>query len=1172
MAEQLTLQQKIAVENRGGKLLVSAAAGSGKTKVLVDRLLLYLTEGKGTINIDDFLIITYTKAAASELRVKIAAKLNEKLAEEPGNKHLQRQIQRLYLTKISTVHGFCTDILREYAYMLDIPGDFRVADEQECQLLQLKVLDKMMEQAYAEGDEDFYVFMDSQELGRDDYSIPQIILQVYNSAKCHVDPDQWLDQCLSDSSGGDSGGAENTVWGRYLIDDLHRYLDLQIDTLTKCQKLAQQNGTMDKPAVLLQATLDQLTALRNMNTWDEIVANSKIDYGRLVFPKNCTDLELAERIKAIRSACKDGLDKKLLTFADQSSRVLQDLRSCSQATQGLVQLVRRFGGAYDSAKKVRKILDFSDLEHKTLDLLLGKKRQGITALAHEIGTRFQEIMVDEYQDSNAVQDRIFEALTAKRQNCFMVGDVKQSIYQFRLADPGIFLEKYHQYVPAEEAKPGQERKVILSSNFRSAGPVIHAVNDVFSCCMSPLVGGLHYGPEEALSEGIPHVCVPEPEVEFTVINVQEDTYAEEAAYIANRIVELLDGTHKIRQGDTLRSILPEDIVIILRSPNSVGAEFQLALEKKGIHVNFGNGVDLLETEEIGFIRSMLQVIDNPLQDIPLVAVLSSRVFRFTADELSVIRSSGSKRKSFYESLCRSDLEKARAFIQVLASLRNDAMHCTLSRLVDMIYMRLKVDIIFSSFEDGDIRLANLQAFSRLAAESEASNYKELGRFLDYLDSMEEKGISVTADHGVSGAVTIMSIHKSKGLEFPVVFLCGLSRAFNREDVRAQVLCHKDLGIGLNCVDMKNRIRYPSIAKKAIASKMISDSLSEEMRVLYVATTRARDRLIMTFAQKNPEKYVESIANRMDYSAPELVTSSANCPGTWILMAALGRIESGPLFSLGSKPENVSVHEPYWKVTVDSVNETGAFEMIDNSIIEKSLLPEDIQKISTSLSFSYPHRSATGFPSKQTATQLKGRHKDQEAAENTEPVKPAYYHWRKPSFVHADLTQGAAFGNAVHSIMQHIDFSRCDDLDAVIQEIQRIQEMGLINDQAAAAVDPKMILSFFESEMGMKVRNASHVLREFKFSILDDAEKYSASILNDRILLQGVIDCAVIEDDGIIVLDFKTDHVTEDTISEISEQYRQQVIAYAGAISRIYRKKVLSAQLYFFRMNRFVTVI
>lgn len=324
MAETLTEQQKLAVENRGGKLLVSAAAGSGKTKVLVDRLLLYLTESQGKINIDDFLIITYTKAAASELRAKIAAKLNERLAEDPGNKHLQRQLQRLYLTKISTVHAFCADILREHAYRLDIAGDFRVAEEQECQLIQLQVIDKLLDRAFAEGDRDFLYFIDSQELGRDDYSIPKIILQVYNASRCHIDPDQWLEQCISDHDVSRFTDAAQTIWGKYLIDELHNYLCLQVKALKKCARLAEENGTMPKPAQLLQDMIRQLEVLINSHSWDDIVRNRHIDYGRLTFTKNVTDITLKERIKAIRKACKEGVEKKLKPFSDTSEQVLRD--------------------------------------------------------------------------------------------------------------------------------------------------------------------------------------------------------------------------------------------------------------------------------------------------------------------------------------------------------------------------------------------------------------------------------------------------------------------------------------------------------------------------------------------------------------------------------------------------------------------------------------------------------------------------------------------------------------------------------------------------------------------------------------------------------------------------------------------------------------------------------
>ncbi len=1172
MAEQLTKQQAQAVTDRGGKLLVSAAAGSGKTKVLVDRLLLYLTEGNGKINIDDFLIITYTKAAASELRGKIAAKLNERLAQDPGNKHLQRQLQRLYLTKISTVHAFCADILREYAYRLDIPGDFRVAEERECQLLQMQVLDRMMEKAYEEENQDFYVFVDSQELGRDDRSIPQIILQVYNAARCHIDPNRWLENCCRESDVTQMTDASETVWGKYLIEDLHKYLDLQVAAMARCASLADANGTMPKAAVLLSDTVSQLVALRNLESWDEIVSCQGISYGTLTFPKNCTDMALAERIKAVRNACKAGVAKKLLPFADNSTQVLQDLQNCSRATQGLIRLVRKFSEEYDKVKQSRRILDFSDLEHKTLDLLMGKQRQGITALAGEIGDRFVEIMVDEYQDSNGVQDAIFSALTRKRQNCFMVGDVKQSIYQFRLADPGIFLEKYNTYLSAESAKPGEGRKIMLSSNFRSAGPVISVVNDVFAGCMSPDVGGLTYGEDERLYEGIPHISVPEPEVELCCVDVQQSTYEEEAAYTADRIVELLNGQHMVRDGEALRPIVADDIVILLRAPGTSGGFYQAALESRGIRVNSGTGMDLLQTEEIGFLRAMLQIIDNPFQDIPLIAALSSRIIGFGADDLAAIRARGSKKKTVYESLLASDMEKARSFVDMLKQLRLDKRLCTLSQLIDQILLATRMDSIFASFEDGVIKTANLQVFYQLVRECENANQKELGQFLDYLEAMEEKGLSLASDQKMPGAVTIMSIHKSKGLEFPVVILGGLSRDFNRESARSQILCNRDLGIGMNCVDLVKRIRYPSVAKKAIASKILAESLSEEMRVLYVAMTRARDRLIMTYAANNLAAEIQDLVYRMDFSDPVLITSSTSCPGTWILYTALQRMEAGELFALaGDRPGELKIGENPWKISVVTASAEDCLcqEFGEEDTVFGSMNTEPLKR---GLFYQYPFLAATSFPSKQTATQLKGRLKDQEAAENAAPPKPMIRYWREPSFAKAEEASPLSMGNAVHAVMQHIRFEACADIQSVEQEIRRMAQEERICKAYAEAVDPAMIWAFFESDMGRRLKTAKNVLREFKFSILEDGAQYDPNLRDDQILLQGVVDCAIIDDDGITVLDFKTDRVTEETLLQTADSYRMQVTAYAQALSKIFGKEVVSAQLYFFRLNRFVTVI
>ena len=1170
MAEKLTPQQREAVENRGGKLLVSAAAGSGKTKVLVDRLMGYLLDPADPANLDAFLIITYTKAAASELRGKIAAKLTEKMAEDPENRHLQRQMQRLYLTKISTVHAFCADILREYAYLLDLSADFRVADENECAQLRDGVMAKLLESAYdnAAEDPDFQAFVDTQGLGRDDRLVPEILLKVYDSARCHLDPDGWLEGCIRNADVQELTDAGQTLWGRYLMEDLFSYLDLQIEAMGQCADRASAADGMEKPAALLKDTVYQLQALRNSGTWDEIVSRRNIDYGRMVISKKCPDQELAERIKAVRAACKKGLDKRLKSFADDSGIVFSDMRQTAAAIRGMAALVRKFGQEYDRVKRARRVLDFGDLEHKTLDLLLGKSRSGPTAAASEIGDRFREIMVDEYQDSNAVQDAIFSALTRKRKNCFMVGDVKQSIYQFRLADPGIFLEKYASFVPAAQAVPGEGRKVLLSANFRSGGAVLNGVNDIFRVCMSPAVGGLYYGEDEALHEGIPHAPLGEPEVELCAIDVQESTYEEEAAYVAGRIRELLDGSHYVRQDDRLRPIQPEDVAILLRSPGSVGGYFSNALAALGIRCASGGGEDLLQTEEIAALRAILQTISNPRQDIPLIAALASPVFGFTADDLAVLRA-GNRRCSIYDAMLASESPKSAAFLETLATLRREARMGMLAQLIEKIFRLTRMDSIYAAMPNGDARRTNLQTFYALAVDFESTARRDLEQFLEHLDAMEGKGLIAAGEQSSAGAVTIMSIHKSKGLEFPVVFVSCLSREFNRESTRAQVLCDQTLGLGLSSVDAKNRVRYPTVAKRAIAAKITSDSLSEEMRVLYVALTRARDRLIMTYASQNLEKDISDLALRMDMGNTELLTADAVCPGEWVLLAALRRTEAGALFALGGRPAETAPGESPWDIRVVTAPNPG--DSCALPVSQGEQMPAGtVELLRQGLSFGYGYQAATAAPSKQTATQRKGRDKDEEAAENAAAPKKVQRNWRKPTF-RDGAAAGRDFGNATHAVMQYIRFEACTDRAAVDGEIQRLVDEGFITPEQGKMVNGGKIWAFFSTDLGKKLRGSANVLREFKFSILDDGRNFDPALDGEKILLQGVVDCALVEPDGITVLDFKTDFVTEETLSAKAEYYRSQVETYRDAMARIYKKPVKAALLYFFHMDRFVSL-
>lgn len=1164
----LTEQQYIASTNRGGNLLVSAAAGSGKTKVLVERLMGYLEDPN--THLDDFLIITYTKAAAAELRGKIAARLTELIAENPDNKHLQRQMQRLFLAKISTVHGFCSDVVREYAQQLGISGDFRVADESECAEIRERVLKDLLDEAYAHIhlDEDFRAFVDTQGLGRDDRMLEDVVLKVFSSAMCHPDPEQWLDRCLRDSQGENITDVSQTGWGRYLMDEFFSYLDLCIRLMERNARLVEEEAPGSKAVENLNVTLVDLRSLRDCDTWDKIATHRQIEYGRLVFPK-AVDAMTKERVKITREACKKGLEKRLLWFTDDSAVILNTLVQSAAASRGLIALVRRFRDAFAKAKRARRCVDFADLEHLVLDLLWRRDGEGNrvpTAAAAELGSRFREIMVDEYQDSNEVQDTIFRAVSGGRGNCFMVGDVKQSIYQFRLADPGIFLEKYNRYDPVAQAQPGKGRKVLLSANFRSGPEVIEAVNHVFRSCMCHRVGGLEYGPDEALNEGLPREPLPDRAVELHCITVQKDTYREESEYVAARIRQMLDSGTLVRSREGLRPVRPEDIVILLRSPGSVGVQFQRALENQGIRCTTGGGTDLLAAQEIQVLRAVLQTISNPRQDIPLLAALASPVFGFTADELAAFRGM-QKHGPVYDAMLSDENPRSLAFLKTLAQLRREARMYSIAHLIQKIFELTRMDSIYAARPDGQVRRANLQAFYQLAAGYENGSHRDLEQFLEYLDLQSEKGLKVEGE-SAAGAVTVMSIHKSKGLEFPVVFLSGLSRGFNTESQRAQVMCHKELGLGLNVADGEKRVRYATVAKRAIAARTAADGLSEEMRVLYVAMTRPQDRLIMTYASKKMEDRLTDFALQMEDGRCERLVREASCPGDWVLLAALNRRESRNLLDDEQLRCQCSLDSDHpWQVTFGMAPEvTASAEAEEDTPVP--MPAGTLEKLKTALEFSYPHPGATHAPSKQTATQRKGRAKDQEAAEHAPEPRMPNRTWRRPGFLEKG---GRDYGNAMHAAMQYIHYDRCVTVAGVEEELDRLMSSGFLTEDQRKVLRPREIARFFATPLGRKLTEGADHIREFKFSILDKGAHYGEGLEGEEVLLQGVVDCALIEEDGITVIDFKTDRVNGETVQAAVERYRPQVETYAEALRRIYGKPIKASCLYFFAMDAFCQI-
>lgn len=1167
MAEQLTPAQALAVKNRGGRLLVSAAAGSGKTKVLVDRLMTYLTDPNDPAQLDEFLVITYTRAAAGELRAKIAKKLTERIAQDPENSHLQKQLQRLYLTKISTVHGFCGDLLREYAYRLNLDADFRVADEDVARELRQQAMEEMLERAYStlQTDQDFCAFTDSQNLGRSDKQMGEIIEKVYASARCHKDPEKWLESCLESSESLPEDVGE-TVWGRALMESLFIWLDSYIPALERCVRAA---GDMEKVRANLENLLAAAKYLRGSRTWDQVAARIRISFGRLDFPKKNVDEDAKALIKPVREGFKTELGNRAKVFGRTSAEIAGDFDLCAQAQRGLVKLVRQFSAEYEKLKKQRHILDFSDLEHRTLDLLLGKDRSAPTAVAVEVGRRFREVLVDEYQDSNGVQDAIFDSLTREKQNCFLVGDVKQSIYQFRQADPGIFLKKYDAYGPAETARPEQGRKVLLSHNFRSGPEIVEAVNYVFSHCMTKAVGGLDYGPAEALQEGVPREKLPDPAAELWVLTGAQDSRAGEAAFVAKRIRQMLESGTPIRGDKGLRPVTAGDIVLLMRSPSSRAAAFQQALEKQGIPCRTDAGVDILASPEIATLQSLLQTVSNPRQDIPLLGCLASPLFGFTAEDLGQIRA-GSREERFFDAMLESDSPKVRAFLELLDRLRSVARMGTLTELLELIFAETDLESIYGAGPQGSAAKENLRQFYLLAASFEQGQLCTLERFLEHLERSAEKGLSRAAAKD-ENAVTIMSIHQSKGLEFPVVFLVDLSHRFNMIDAGEQLLCHKTLGLGVQMADPEKRIRYPSLGKLAIADRIRQETVSEEMRVLYVAMTRPKDRLVMTYAVPNANgpKAIDVLASTLSMRGMEALCREAQCMGHWILLAALDRPEAGQLRDLAQTHEVAPSDGCPWTIRVvpEEIEEQTTAREAPRQ--QPQPLPEQtMQALRQALTFAYPYPQAAVAPSKQTATARKGRDKDQEAAQDAPEERQPQRVWRTPGFLEK-TRDGRAYGSAMHRAMQYLHFEACGDKKSVRQEIDRLVAEEFLTEEEGKLVNCAQIARFFESDIGWKLRLGGQLLREFKFSILDDGRHYGAGLEGEQVLLQGVVDCAIVEEDGITVLDFKTDRVTPDTLPQAVDRYRTQVQTYKEALERIYEKKVKKALLYFFHLDQFV---
>ena len=1180
MAEiRLTEQQRAAVENRGGSLLVSAAAGSGKTKVLVERVFSYLMEEH--CHVDDFLIITYTRAAAAELRGKLAAELASRVAQSPGDRHLRQQMFRVYQADIKTVDGFCAQLLRQHVHLLPpvdgrcLTPDFRVLDESEAALLRERALEASLEDFYRaieSGDDEYALLADTLGAGRDDRALARLIPELYGKLQSHPYPEKWLAQAaegwtdipehLADCVYGQTVMADTVRRAEFWAEQLEQMVDLMED----CPPVR------DAYADRFTEVADRLRSYRQASRsgWNAMAAVQPA-FRRVGIVKGEENEVAKKAVRTVMEKCKTELKKLTAPYDTTEAEHLEDLRAIAPAMRGLLRLTASFAQRYQAEKVRRNTLDFSDQEHYALTLLASEDGSP-TELGKQVSHRYREVMVDEYQDTNEVQNCIFRAASDDGRRLFAVGDVKQSIYRFRLAEPGIFLEKYRTFADADGAAEGQPRRMVLSRNFRSRREVLDVTNFVFGAILSEEMGEMDYTDQEKLYFGAEYYAPVERDVEFHLVSVEDtdeerfDRVEAEARFVARRIRALLNEGFPVQgENGQLRPVTPEDIVILMRSPSSRLSAFCAALERENIPCDGGESEDFFAAMEVAVLLSLLEVVDNPRQDVPLIAVLRSPLVGMTPDRLAQIRALQPD-GDYYEALCKDSAPDSAAFLSLLEELRTASREMEADQLLWYIYDRCHAAAVFGAMEDGEVRLARLHALYDYARRMVQGGKTGLFDFIVYLRSLLEKGdapeISTTAS---ASGVRIMSVHRSKGLEFPVVVLADLNRMFSRQDMNQPVLVHPQLGAGAERVDRARHIRYDTISKSALALTLERESKAEEMRILYVALTRAKEKLILVDAMKHGEKHLRELTALSGVPVQPEAVSGAKCPGDWLLLPLLHTAAAGELHQfaglwpqeLDEGPEGLTIH----------LHHVGGGETQPEAALTPEIArAEDVLPDEAALSFRYRHPAATVTPSKVTATQLKGRELDQEIAEGTAPRRHELTP-EKPRFMQE--TQGlsaAERGTAMHLVMQYLDLNTAADEDDVRAQVAALAQRRLLTAEQAASLDIPALVRFLSSPLAERIRRARQVWREYRFALLVDGGIYDPAAAGEEMLLQGVADCVFETENGLVVVDFKTDRVTGPALAQRAETYRPQLAAYAAALEKILEKPVTERILYFFTVG------
>lgn len=1184
MANRWTDEQLAAIQTRGANLLVSAAAGSGKTAVLVERIIEKITDEAHPVDIDRLLVVTFTNAAAAEMRERITAAIAAKLEENPSSESLARQMTLAAKASITTIHSFCLDTLRTNFSAAGIDPNFRIADSTENELLRLEALDEVMDEMFEDEElgEAFTCLLENYSSVKSRAGFDELIQTIYHFVMSLPDPEGWLTKAAERFSCGEGQFASSELANMIveMAKDRVREIMARYDDLLEKARL---DDGGDGVFLLLASERECLSHLLNIDRYDEACEwAASMTFARFpAAPKNSEPV-YRESIKNTRAKAKEDFQKKvsgglLMLSAQEQERVM---RVFFPQMRCLSEVVRRLIARFDEKKAEKNLLNFNDLEHGCYRLLTDGEG-GPTELARTIGGRFEEILIDEYQDTSRLQEAIFSAIK-KENNLFMVGDIKQSIYRFRNTDPSLFREKKERFSAEEGAR---DRKIVLSKNFRSRSEILAGINTVFKRLMSASAGEIEYNEEEELYPGSEYPECPHPltaDLQLHVIDGTqeaeqsgEDTedaapagqIEREARLAAEQIGELLSGGYQVLTKGGYRTITYRDICILLRKTKDWAEIFLQTLSEYGIPCYCETGGGFLQSAEVETMLSLLKIIDNPYQDLPLLSVMRSQMFVFTTNDLAQIRIAD-KKGSFYDAVTAkaedgSELgSRAAGFVSCLLKFREMAQYLPLDELIWTLYRETGFYDAQSTLQGGLLRQSNLRLLAMRAKEYEKTSFRGLYSFVRFIDNYRAAGGDYDAARSIGeeqDVVRIMSIHKSKGLEFPVVLLCGVGKQMNRQDLVKNVLIHPTLGYGPKFIDPDLRITYPTAVRTAVKEHLEREMLSEEMRILYVALTRAREKLIVigSCADVGKRTYTLGAAARGKDRLPPYCVLAARSYLDWFFLALFNHPSCGPLRDSVDYPVRLSSDTSPWAVVLhsDVTEERGRTEEKTDKIVRgEEGAPSELFRL---MDFAYPYLQDETLPVKITVTELKNKRLREED-------DGGVYLYPRPKFLQQGRSgklSAAARGTAFHTVMQRLDFSEVSQ-EGIIGQIAHLVQSGFLTPEEADCVDVGKIRRFFASETGSLLLSAERVEREVMFGISIPAGEAEPDYHGDaQIMLQGVIDCVVIHQGKITILDYKTEHVA--SADAVREKYRIQLDYYARAAEKIYGLEVTRRILYLF---------